>query len=499
MQTVHLRVNDAVTGQPTPCRIRPTNAAGEYFAPFGRLTEFATGRNQDVGGNLLLGDKAYAYIDGTCEVGLPPGPIHIEIHKGPEYTPQRLELPLAAGQMALRVGVERWIDLRKDGWYSGDTRTHFLTPHAALLEAAAEDVAVVNLLATECSLSTPAGTGVTAIPNILAFSGQHPALETPGHMVVVNTLNTHPLLGSLGLLNCHRVVYPLSFGGRSGDNWSLADWCDQCHRKGGLVVWTNPCHETEAFRFGEPLADLILGKVDAFEVDCFEDSPFKALAAWYELLNCGLRVPLVAGSGKDSNAVALGALRTYARLLPGEPLTYKNWIEAARAGRTFVTNGPLLFLDVAGRGPGETIDLESDGQKVHVRAEAHSGVPFDQLELLFNGGVLVSAPASGSPFSAVLEMDLPAEASYWLAVRCQGKQLERANQGVSAHTSPVNVRVGGRTMSAPWPGAARFQRELNAMTAWAQRDACCETDHQRDHLIGIFKSAHAELQRRKTI
>jgi hypothetical protein len=60
MQTVHLRVNDAVTGQPTPCRIRLTNAAGEYFAPFGRLTEFATGRNQDVGGNLLLGDKAYA-------------------------------------------------------------------------------------------------------------------------------------------------------------------------------------------------------------------------------------------------------------------------------------------------------------------------------------------------------------------------------------------------------------------------------------------------------
>src|SRR5262249_50953085 len=173
---------------------------------------------------LLLGRKAFAYIDGTCEVGLPPGPILVEIHKGPEYTPQQLEMSLGAGKMALRVGVERWIDLRKEGWYSGDTRTHFLTPHAALLEAAAEDVAVVNLLATECSLPTPPGTCVTTIPNILAFSGQQPALETPGHMVVVNTLNSHPFLGSLGLLNCHRVVYPLSFGGRPGDHWSPADW-----------------------------------------------------------------------------------------------------------------------------------------------------------------------------------------------------------------------------------------------------------------------------------
>jgi hypothetical protein len=501
MQTVHLRVNDAATGQPTPCRIRLTNAAGEYFAPFGRLTEFATGRNQDVGGNLLLGRKAYAYIDGTCEVALPPGPIHVEIHKGPEYAPQQLEMPLGPGKMALRVGVERWIDLRKDGWYSGDTRTHFLTPHAALLEAAAEDVAVVNLLATECSLPTPAGTCVTAIPNILAFSGQHLALETPGHMVVVNTLNSHPFLGSLGLLNCHRVVYPLSFGGRTGDNWSLADWCDQCHRKGGLVVWTNPSHETEAFRFGEPLADLILGKVDAFELDFFEDSPFDPLADWYALLNCGLRVPLAGGSGKEGNAVALGAMRTYARVPAGEPLTYKGWIEAVRAGRTFVTNGPLLFLDVAGHGPGDRIDLESAGQTVHVRAEARSAMAFDQLELIVNGQVVGSTSASGSPCSAVIEQEVPVDTSGWLAARCRGQGVCEGleEQRVFAHTSPIYLRVGGRPMVADPSVAPVFLRELEALTVWAEQSPWCKTDHQRDQLVGIFKSAHAELQRRLTI
>jgi hypothetical protein len=77
-------------------------------------------------------------------------------------------------------------------------------------------------------------------------------------------------------------VYPLSFGGPAGaEDWALADWCDQCHRKGGLVVWTRTWHEARDFAFGEPLADLILGKVDAFGIDSFEDSPFDVLPDWY--------------------------------------------------------------------------------------------------------------------------------------------------------------------------------------------------------------------------
>src|SRR5438477_841183 len=112
LHRIHVRVNDAATGQPTPVRIRFTNPAGEYFAPLGRLTEFATGDNEDVGGNLQLGSQRYAYIDGTCEIELPPGPIRVEIHKGPEYEPRFLEVLLKPGQRALRTTIERWIDLR---------------------------------------------------------------------------------------------------------------------------------------------------------------------------------------------------------------------------------------------------------------------------------------------------------------------------------------------------------------------------------------------------
>ena len=50
------------------------------------------------------------------------------------------------------------------------------------------------------------------------------------------------------------------------DDWSLADWCDQCHRKGGLVIGANPRREGAGPTPGETLADLILGKIDALEI-----------------------------------------------------------------------------------------------------------------------------------------------------------------------------------------------------------------------------------------
>ncbi|HZT78915.1 MAG TPA: hypothetical protein VFA26_01730, partial [Gemmataceae bacterium] len=172
LHTVHVRVTDAATGRPTPVRLRITDAEGNYYAPFGRLTEFATGPNQDVGGNLLWGTRPCAYVDGACEVNLPAGPLRVEIHKGPEYRPLHADVTLGTGQIALRFTVERWANLRAEGWFPGDARCHFLAPHAALLEAQAEDLAVVNLLVTPCEVVDPFQRVVPALPNLLAFSGQ---------------------------------------------------------------------------------------------------------------------------------------------------------------------------------------------------------------------------------------------------------------------------------------------------------------------------------------
>src|SRR5438309_9455807 len=117
MLTVHVRVNDAATNRPTPLRVRFLDEAGNEYVPFGRLARFAEGPGVDVGGSVRLGAERFAYIDGACEIRLPAGNILVEGTKGPEYSPLRRQVTLGPGQISLRLGVERWVDLRQEGWY----------------------------------------------------------------------------------------------------------------------------------------------------------------------------------------------------------------------------------------------------------------------------------------------------------------------------------------------------------------------------------------------
>jgi hypothetical protein len=484
MVTVHVRVADAANQKPTPVRARFGGPDGEIYVPFGRVADFPTGPGEDVGGHVLLGGRQFVYLDGGCEVQLPAGvPVTVEIAKGPEYSPLLREVKLGAGQISLRFVVDRWTDLRSEGWYAGDTRARFLSPHAALLEGAAEGLSVVNLLA-----------GDRPAHDILAFSGTQPALEAPGHVVAVNTLNTHPELGTLALLDSHRPVFPLRFGGPDGmDDWSLTDWCDQCHRKRGLVVWPDLPRLTPEAPQGEALAAALLGKVDAFEVSAFGAEEPAVLADWYELLDCGLRLPLAGGSGKDSNATAVGAVRTYARLKPDETFAYGAWASAVRAGRTFVTNGPLLTLDVDGEGPGHVCAAIPEGRPVRVRVEARGVVPFERVEVLYNNRVVADRGASGNRQAAVLECGFTPAGPGWLVARCLGGDQLPDRQVVFAHTSPVWFHPGGKPPQPQPAAASRFLGILERTSDWAANAARYERPASREHLLGVLDEARRVL------
>jgi hypothetical protein len=495
MLTVHVRVNDAATGKPTPVRLRFLDPAGNYHAPLGRLAEFATAPGEDVGGNVRVGPARFAYIDGTCEVRLPAGPVTVEAFKGPEYFPLRREVTLGPGQVSLRLAVERWTDLRAEGWYAGDVRCHDLPPHAALLEGLAEGLDFVHLLARE----RPAAEGrPAALTNLLAFSGTRAALEAPGCAVVVNTLNVHPVLGSVALLNCHRAVFPLYSGGPHGeDDWSVADWCDQCHRKRGLVVWPDLPRLRPEHLQGEALAAVLLGKVDAFEVASFPDAEPAVLGDWYRLLDCGCRLALVGGSGKGSNAVALGAVRTYARLPAGQRPGVEAWIEAVRGGHTFVTNGPLLSLTVEGEGPGAVLRAPPEGRTVQVRAAARSAAAFEQLEILAGGTVVAGKPTSGNRREAAVEAEVQVQEPTWIAARCWSKEVGGDGQCAFAHTSPAFVEVEGKGPRADEAAAGELLAVLQRTREWVVREARCPTEHHRSHLAWVLDAAHEQLLHRR--
>jgi mono/diheme cytochrome c family protein len=398
--------------------MRITSLDGRYFPPLGRSDRFPTADGCAVGGQVLIDEQPWAYIDGGCEIRLPSGPLLVELSKGPEYRPIKQEVFRNHGQIALRLAVEREVDLSAEGWYSGDTHARYLSPAAACLEGAAEGLSVVNLLA-----AVEHDERGDVVPGLLDFSGQKAACEWHGCQAVVNTLNRGGALGDLALLNAHRVIHPLELGQEGFEQYTLADWCQQCHRKGGLVV------RTHFPRGDDQLADSGIYKSGIDVVEWTGDDPFEAgIQVWYTLLNQGMRVPLVGGSGKWGNGSVLGNPRTYAQIEPEKGFSYASWIEAIRIGRTFATRGPLLRFSVNGKGPGRVVRLDPGSVDLEIEATACGPAGCSELEVVANGQLIARGEAAGP-----LSLAVPAQGIRWLAARCW-------NAGrLAAHTSPVYI------------------------------------------------------------
>src|SRR6185436_16688540 len=104
---------------------------------------------EDYGADLKLGETPYAYVDGSFHIELPIGDAFVEVVKGFEYRPLRTRVTIQPGQSQLRLELRRELDWRRQGWATADTHVHFLSPDTAWLEAQAEGVNLVHLLAAQ--------------------------------------------------------------------------------------------------------------------------------------------------------------------------------------------------------------------------------------------------------------------------------------------------------------------------------------------------------------
>jgi hypothetical protein len=281
--------------------------------------------------------------------------VYAEIVKGFEYRPVRRRVQVPTDGSELVFELERPLDLRRAGWVTADTHVHFVPPSTTLLEAKAEGINLVNVLATQW------GKLYTNVADFLAS----PVFDAAGETGVwVGSENRQPLLGHISLLNPGGPLFPFATGGAPtspiGDPVAnlMAEWADRCHAGGGIAVSPHFPFPYGEFPYGEIAADIVLDKLDAIEIFGFAAAPDgPRIRDWYRFLNCGYQVPAVGGTDKMSAGTPLGAVRTYARLASDAPFGFDAWADAVRSGRTFVTSGPLLELSVEGEGPGGQLRL----------------------------------------------------------------------------------------------------------------------------------------------
>jgi hypothetical protein len=471
---VHVRVVDDATGRPVPCRVHFRSTGGIPYQPHGHhnhVTQNLGSWHYDVGGDVRLGQRSYAYIDGTCQGWLPRGDVVVDVARGFEYEPLRQTVRIEPGQRELTLRIGRVADLAAEGWWSGDSHVHFLSTPGAQLEQRGEDLRVVNLLQAQWG---------ALFTNTEDFSGRPGVVDGGGYVTYVGQENRQHLLGHSLLWGLKEPVMPWSSDGPDEAELggaleaTLSDWADRAHAQGGTVVaahFPNPN--------GEPAVLVATGRADAVEMLAQSGD---AMAEYYRYLNCGYRLPLVGGTDKMSSAVPVGLYRTYAKL--DEEFSYDAWCRAVRAGRTFLSGGPLLTLSVDGREPGDTVGLSGPGT-VSVHATVRGIFPLRSLELVRNGEVVARAEAGGER-QAEISQELRVDGNSWIACRAFGVDyhLDEWGRRVFAHTSPVYIACGGDWTMADPEGLGYIRTLVEGAREYVRHTAVRRPDQLTTHHHG---------------
>jgi hypothetical protein len=488
---VEVDIVDGSTGERVPGRVRFIAADGRYLPPLGHRDEVNPGYYEDTGADLVLGSATYAYVPGRFAIDLPVGAVDVELVGGFDRAPHRARLEIDPSTRRLELPLDRTIDLHAGRWVTADTHVHFITPSTALLQAAAEDVDLVNLLAAQW------GDLYTSFTDLEWGSMADPSGR---RLVVVGTENRQNVLGHLALLGAKRPTQPLASGGppegRMAGHLSvlLADWADRCRAAGGLVVAAH-----FPLPYAEIAADIVSGKIDAIETQALApglDDP--SIVEWYRYLNLGYRLPIVAGTDKMSAEVPVGAVRSYGHLLTDEALTFDAWADAVRAGRTFVTSGPILELAVDGHEPGDVLQLPSAGRlEISVRARAAQPV-ISALELVVNGRVVAATATPVGSTELSLHETIEIAAGSWIAARSRSRhEIQSAfTTSMAAHTSPVYVEVQDRPMVPSRDDAEVVEQIIRGARTWVAELAAVADPNERDRMIRFFDVSLDTFRRR---
>ena len=448
--TLSVVIREAATGRSTPVRIRLEDGKGtrprargavaisETAIPIPRQATAAMWGQQDRAQGYAVQPDGSFYVDGAFDVRLPPGTYKLTISKGFEFLGQTDSIDLKpGGSIAREYRLKRWIDMPARGWYSSDDHIHLRRSPgddpAIMRWIAAEDIHVGNILEMGDFWATFFSQYAFGEKGRFQDNGRilSPGQEEPRTPEIGHTI-------SLGASELVRF---------QPDYYSYDRLFDRVHALGGV---TGFAHQAMSFHGYRGMAlNTLRGKTDFLELAqfCVAEGPI-AVEHYYHFLDLGFKLTALAGSdfpwcGKgpeygfaEPRFAQIGNARFYA--YAGGHLSFERWFAALKAGHTFVSTGPVLFLTVNGHIPGDSVDV-TPGTRLHIAAEAygHEGqVPLGSLEIVGHGKTLARAAGQGTAHLKT-EIDLPVQHGIWIAAKCQ------AGTGQAAHTTPVYVTVNG--------------------------------------------------------
>lgn len=163
----------------------------------------------------------------------------------------------------------------------------------------------------------------------------------------------------------------------------------------------------------------------------------KTRGDWFALLNAGIFKPITGGSEVGSTAnLCVGAVRTFVAVtndVHRDNDLIEFW-ENVKAGRMFVTNGPLIEASVNGSGFGQTTTGQSLNA-LQLKVQAAPWIPVDSIRVFVDGTLYSTLEATGVgniQFEGEVDVTLTT-GKHWIVIEA-GTQLETYVPGSSAGT-----------------------------------------------------------------
>jgi peptidoglycan/xylan/chitin deacetylase (PgdA/CDA1 family) len=390
-----------------------------------------------------------------------------DAERGKPTPPVRLTIPL-----------RRWIDMASRGWWSGDAHNHRQPadlPNVML----AEDVNVGLPMVQWTTESTVPPSVSTK--NFRGDFGRDPIEIDDTHVwyprnteyEIFRTADKQHTLGAVLIVN-HREPFDLP-------TFPLKAIAERARSEAALI-------DLEKHNWPWSIAVVPLLNVDLYELannhhwqtqygirgwaepaapwmdvrgsgtDTELDWTMYGFQTYYALLNCGFRLRPTAGTANGVHPVPLGFSRVYVQL--DEPFTYDAWTRGLGAGRSFVTNGPVLLVQIDGQWPGHTFSPplsplgrgaggEGPLRVIRLTGQVVSERPLRSIECVANGRTIATIipqnekTADGANLTRLdTVVEIPIAASSWIAVRCW--EDRPAGRFRFAHTAPWHFPVEGK-------------------------------------------------------
>jgi len=490
-------------GQTTGARVHITAADGKFYAPAEAYARVS------VAGDRLL------HSTGEFRVELPVGKAKLTAVKGFETFPETVEVDIAARETAtVRIPLKRMTDLSAKGWHGGSTHVHMnyggnlhntLENLMMMSEAEDQDI-VLELVANKDNR-------ILDHQFFVPGGGPHP-LSRKDMVLVVGQEYRPPFWGHVFMLGMRdHLLSPFTTGYEGTAIESLyptnTDMLRKARAQGAYVGYVHPYAGENDPLDGDlgggkgAIVDAALGTTDALEWSAAGRAGFFPL---YALWNNGLKVTAVGGEDSISNlhsSKLVGSERTYV-FTGGRGLDMQAWLEGMRAGRAFVTNGPLVELSVNGVSPGDTVNVAAQGGTVGVKVGVRSIVPLQKVTLYFNGRLVEDIPLAADRRSADFSKTLPVTTSGWYHVRAEGAPADRFPLDTAypqGFTNPVWVIAGNQPVRdrASAEYALRWIDKLQKLTeAWPGWRSQKEKDHtytQFDEARKVYRQLAIESKK----